>query len=332
MIKTLASKHSGTFNALDYGALSDDKTDNTSAFSSCIDAAIQSGGGRIFIPAGVYRGMIRIPPVQAASWITIEIVGEGQPTPVFGTIGSVPLMNNGTIIKSLSTSDSAVLSADPDPSSPYGNFSMLNVVIRDLEIRTYNDPGINGIDLQYVQQCKIENVVINTGIYCVQASKPTHGTIGLITPACNNAAQTILRNLVVTGYHTGIVVNEHTDGDNITVACNINGLDFVFAHHASHFSRVGAYRCTNTLTVTGKHGFSIEQLNIEKPGPGQTDANNAWQASLYDINDPDNLGIADITYWVVLGGVGMSEVFTRNGGASIQVRRIGSVPALQKRA
>jgi len=45
----------------------------------------------------------------------------------------------------------------------------------------------------------MENVFINTGAYNVQASKPTHGTSGLITPACNNAALTILRNVVVTG-------------------------------------------------------------------------------------------------------------------------------------
>ena len=154
---------------------------------------------------------------------------------------------------------------------------------------------------------------------------------GLITPAVNNAALTILRNVVVTGYHTGILVNEHTDGDNIVVASNINGLEFVFAHHASRFGRVGAQRCTHAIAVTGKHGFSIEQLDMEIAGKGQTDSKNEWQATAYNINDPDNLGIADINYWVVEGGAGATERFTRNGGASIQVRRIGSAPAGKER-
>ena len=267
------------FNVLDYGAVGDDKTDNTASFSACLKSVIEAGGGRMYLPAGVYRGKITIPPFQAASWIAIEIVGESQPAPVFGTIGSFPLLNNGSIVKSLSASGSAVISATPDPSSPYGNFSMFCVVIKDIEVRTYNDAEIGGIDLHYVQQCRIENVVINTGVYSVQASKPTHGTKGLITPACNNAALTILRNVVVTGYHTGIVVNEHTDEDNINLACNINGLEFVFAHHASRFGRVDACRCTNMLTVTGKHAFSIEQLNMEIAGPRQTDSNNEWQAT-----------------------------------------------------
>ena len=331
MNQTSASNERRTFNVSDYGALGDDKTDNTAAFSKCLKAVIEAGGGRMWLPAGVYRGKITIPPFQAASWIAIEIVGESQPAPVFGTIGSFPLLNNGSIVKCLSTSGPAVISATPDPASPYGNFSMFCAVIKDIEVRTYNDPQIGGIDLQYVQQCRIENVVINTGGYSVQASKPTHGTKGLITPACDNGAMTILRNVVVTGYHTGIVVNEHTDGDNINLACNINALEFVFAHHASRFSRVGALRCTYAIAVTGRHGFSIEQLNIEIAGPGQTDSNNEWQTTAYNIYDPDNLGIADINYWVVEGNVGAVEKFTSNGGALIRARQIGSAPAGKKK-
>jgi hypothetical protein len=71
-------------------------------------------------------------------------------------------------------------------------------------------------------------------------------------------------------------------------------------------------------------------MNTEQPGPGQTDSQNAWQTLVSDVNDPKNLGIADINYWVVEGNVGAVEKFTRNGGASIQVRRIGSVPVGNK--
>ncbi len=77
------------------------------------------------------------------------------------------------------------------------------------------------------------DVFINTEVYNVRASEPVHGTAGLITPAANNAAWTVLRNLTVTGYDTGIVVNEHTDGDNIVLRSNIHGLRFAAAHHAS---------------------------------------------------------------------------------------------------
>jgi hypothetical protein len=325
-----ATVKSSVFNVLDYGAVGDDKTDNTEAFSACLKAIIKAGGGRMYLPSGVYRGRVLIPSV-AKSWITVEIVGEGEPTPIFGTIGSFPLRKNGTIVTCLAKSGPAVISASSKPKAMYMRFSGVYVVIKNLDVRTYDNPAISGIDLQHAAQCKLENVFVNTGVYNVQASKPTHGTKGLITPACNNGALTVLRNVVVTGYHTGILVNEHTDGDNIVVASNIIGLDFVQAHHASRFARVGAYRNSHNITVTGRHGFSIEQLNIERPGQRQTNAENAWQTLVADINDSKNLGVADINYWVVIGGVGASEVFTRKGGASIQARRIGSAPTKSKK-
>lgn len=283
------------------------------------------------LPDGVYRGRIVIPAVSKPlpSWITVEIVGETEPTPVFGTIGDFPLQNHGTIIKCLATEGSAVISAASplEGQDLYGKFSAAYVILRNLEVRTYDNPAISGIDLGNAMQCRLENIFINTGIYNVHASKPTHATKGLVTPRADNAALTILRNVIVTGYDTGILVYEHTDGDSINLAGNINGLEFAKSHHASRFGRVGAQRCTHAVTVKGSHGFSIQQLDIEQAGPKQTDANNAWQTTESDVNDPRNLGTGDINYWVVIGNVGARDVFIKNGGASIQARRIGAAPS-----
>ncbi|MGB1128811.1 MAG: glycosyl hydrolase family 28-related protein [Haloferula sp.] len=318
------------FNVAKYGAIGDDKTDNTAAFSACLKAVIEAGGGRMYIPDGVYRGRIIIPGTK--EWITIEIVGESEPTPVFGTIGAFPFPTNGTVLRCLSESGESVISAANVPESLYQTFSGTNVIVRNLDVRTYDNPGIGGIDLQHAAQCKLENVFVNTGIYNVRASRPTRGTAGVVTPACNNAAMTVLRNVAVTGYHDGIVVNEHTDGDSIVVASNINGLHFVFAHHASRFARVGAYRNTHHVRVSGKHGFSIAQMNTEMPGPGQTDAVNAWQKLVSDIEDPKNLGVGDVNYWVVQGGKGAVDQFIENGGKSIHARRVGTPPEAQQDA
>lgn len=316
-----------TFDVKNYGAVGDDSTDNTTAFTACLNAVIKAGGGKMYLPDGVYRGRITVPPVsEPSATIAIEIVGESEPPPVFGTIGKSPLQSKGTIVKSLATSGAAVISATPSTKANDSSFSAVHVIIRNLDVRTYDNPKIGGIDLRHALQCRLDNVFINTGVYNVQASQPTHGTKGLVTPANNNAALTILRNVVVTGYHTGIVVHEHTDGEHIVVASNIHGLEFATAHHASRFGRVGTYRNTHHVTVTGRCGFSIEQLNIETSGPGQTDANNAWQATVDDLNDASNLGTGDINYWVVVGNVGAVNQFNRKGGAGIRTRRIGSAP------
>ena len=319
---------SRTFNVLDYGAVGADKTDNTEAFSACLKGVVEAGGGRVFIPDGIYRGRIVIPGTKA--WITVEIVGETEPTPVWGTIGAFPFPNNGTILKCVSESGPAVIAAFNTPENMYGGFSGVNVIIRNLDVRTYDNPGIGGVDLGLAVQCKVENVFINTGGSNVQASKPTHGTSGLVTPARDNGGLTILRNVLVTGYHTGILVNEHTDGDNITLGSNFNGLELVSAHHASRFGRVCAQRCTRSVAVTGKHGFCIEQLDIEIAGPGQTDEHNKWQANDFTMYDPKNLGMGDLNYWVVEGNVGAVEKFTRNGAENIRTRRIGSSPTLKE--
>ena len=321
--------YAGVFNVRDYGAVADDKTDNTAAFSKCLDALIAAGGGKMFIPDGVYRGRILIPGTK--KWLTVEIAGESEPTPVFGTIGNFPLQQKGTIVKCLDASGPAVISAKNTPEKLYMMFSGVYVVLRNLDVRTYDNPGISGIDLCYAAQCRLENVFVNTGVYNVQATQPTKGGKGLITPLSNNAALTILRNVTVTGYQTGIVVYEHTDADNIVVAGNIHGLDFGQAHHASRFGRVGTYRNTYHVTVSGRHGFLIEQMNTEQPGTGQTDARSAWQTLVSDVNDPKNLGIADINYWVVVGNVGAANQFTRTGGAGIRTRRIGSTPAVDEK-
>lgn len=320
---------SRVFNVLNYGALADDKTDNTAAFSACLKAVIEAGGGCMVLPDGVYRGRIIIPGTK--QWITVEIAGQSAPTPVFGTIGSFPLQKNGTIVQCPAESGPAVIAAQNSPEALYMMFSGVHVIIRNLDVRTCDNPGISGIDLKCAAQCRLENVYINTDTYNVQASEPTHGTSGLITPACNNGAWTVLRNVVVTGYHNGIVVNEHTDADSIVVAGNINGLNFLQAHHASRFARLGAYRNTHHVTVSGRHGFSIEQMNTEQPGAGQTNAQNEWQTLVSDVNDPGNLGIADINYWVVIGNKGAADTFTKNGGASIRARRIGSAPSQDNR-
>jgi len=136
------------------------------------------------------------------------------------------------------------------PRRRYGSFSLVFVTIKNLEVRTSDNPAISGIDVGFAQQCDLQNLFVNTAVYSVQAAQPTHGTSGIVTPLVNNGAYTMLRNIAISGYFNGIVCNEHTDGDGIGLDCNVNGLSFSKANHASRFGRVCAQRNTYDITVT----------------------------------------------------------------------------------
>ncbi len=65
-----------------------------------------------------------------------------------------------------------------------------------------------------------QNVFVNTAVYAAAIPlPPTHNhSAGVVTPHTGNGAMSLLRNVIVTGYFTGIVCNEHTDGDAINGA------------------------------------------------------------------------------------------------------------------
>ena len=62
-----------------------------------------------------------------------------------------------------------------------------------------------------------QNIFVNTAVYAAAIPfAPTHDhSAGVVTPHVGNGAMSLLRNVIVTGYFTGIVCNEHTDGDAI---------------------------------------------------------------------------------------------------------------------
>lgn len=313
----------GEFNILDYGAVGDGVFDNTAIFSKVLKDLIAYGGGRMRIPRGVFKGNIKIPLVPSNRWTPIEISGDYPPSPIFGTIGTFPMPYSACTIISTSTTND-LLSCEI-PSSGYP-FSFISVYLKNLDIRTYQNPQVNAINLGGALQAKAENLQITTGVYSVDAVEPTYNTSGLITPAKDNGALTILDNVAISGYKNGIEVNEHTDGRGINITCCYNGLLFKTAPHSSHFGRICMQRNRNNVVVEGVHRFSIDQLNLEhaNAATGQTNPTNEWQLTQSDIRDAGNLGVADINWAVVLGDVGIDNTFTKIGGTGIKTRAIGS--------
>eukprot|EP01043_Picozoa_sp_COSAG02_P015701 COSAG02_NODE_676_length_18610_cov_44.695532_5_plen_299_part_00 len=262
-LSSVSSIDDRIFSAVDYGAIDDGLTDNTEAFSKALSDLVAAGGGRLLLPRsrlGVYRGNIVIPYATHDSIITVEIFGGGvSPAPVFGTVGNLSLCSNcsHSVVQSINKSGAAVIQAlSPKPPGVVAGFSNVFVYVKNLEVRTYADPSISGVDLLNAQQCKLEvlgdpklplraqtcltlpvnwpwladslaismppaqDVFVNTGVYAAAIPLPPtrNHSAGVVTPHAGNGAMSLLRNVIVTGYFTGIVCNEHTDGDAINGA------------------------------------------------------------------------------------------------------------------
>lgn len=102
------------FNVQDYGAKADGRTNNTAAFSACLDALVAAGGGKMYLPAGLYRGRILVPAIHPiAQSLVVEIVGDMEPMPRFGTVGAWPFgsSNSTSVVQSVADSGSAVITA-----------------------------------------------------------------------------------------------------------------------------------------------------------------------------------------------------------------------------
>jgi polygalacturonase len=67
-VANASDRNGSLFNAKDYGAVGDDETDNTEAFSECVKTIIKAGEGRMLIPDGVYRGKVIILGTQKVDY------------------------------------------------------------------------------------------------------------------------------------------------------------------------------------------------------------------------------------------------------------------------
>jgi len=306
-----------------WGAIGDNETDNQIYLSKAIDFIIDERGGKIFIPSdGIYITSPVVVPMCTlldGIIIPIEIIGQTSPSQLFGTAGTLPPLGQaGSVIKCLDTNlNSSIISTIADSSDPFG-FSAINLIIRNIEFRTYPNPLINAINANYAMHFICENVQVSTGQYSVDCQEPTHNVSGIITPHKNNGALISLRNISVSGYFNGIMVNEHTDGDILNITCCKNGLVFEEAFHASRIGRVGLYRNTYNATWNGVHVVHIEQFNLEHADGSEVGTPKQWQITIYDVVDTTLKARGEIAWTLVIGNVGISQNFLKNGGHLIK--------------
>jgi hypothetical protein len=299
--------------AKDWGILpTNSEATNTIAATAAIAYLITRGGGTLYFPYAdsAYKVQIVIPAIAPSVIFPIRIIGASPPAFSFGTVGTLTLPTKGVILKSAATSG-AIISA----TAYGGGFSYLTLYVENLELRSYPNPQINGIDAANASQLITNNVFINTNIYNVQAIMPSNASTGIITPLINNGAVTVINNTAVTGYKIGIDCNEHTSGTDNNVFSCWKALNINAANHDISFRRIDL--SNNHYNIYGAGTASVNiQANIEHAA--LTDSV-AWQNTVYDVNDSLNR-IHGIAFWKSVPTVS----FTKNGGTSFYTYNIDS--------
>lgn len=321
-----------------FGPVIDDsagEAGNTLRMSSLISLALAENVATIKLIAERFYAQIIVPGVAntAAGFASLCFVGATPPSQVVGTLATAVVSNDGTIICSLLTTG-AVVSA----TAVSADFSFVRVILRDMEVRTYDNPQNNGVDLTYAIQCELDNVVVSTGIYTTQCTKPdasiaTGRGQAVITPRIGNGAHTHLKNVIVNGFRVGFNIGEHSVLDNCSAFGCLYGGAFQPANHASAIKRLGLYRCTYPLVTDGVHyvaecNIAIEHVNPlladQVTNPADLTQGNGWQVTATDLTDIGNQLHGDIIVDIVKGGVGPDTTFTMSAGCGyVNVRRAG---------
>lgn len=281
-----------------------------------IDGALQTTNG------GNSQLVLPSLPVGTAAQCTLLIKGSAPVSSQYAVIGnSVIYPAKGAKIKSTLTTGGGTQPSVLSGRCSSANFSLLFLVLQNVEIQTINNPLISGLDASLISQLEISNCSVNVGTYNVDSvtTPTTTSSVGIISPGINNGALTGFHNVYAIGFYTGFRLNEHSLGDVAAFGCLV-GLESSQSNHPMHLSRFMDVCCAVGLKGTG--GVSrilIDDWTIEHAQSG------AFTPTA-DVSDSSNYLTGSTKYAVVLGGTGISHTFTKSGGSNFSTVEIGGNP------
>lgn len=282
-------------------------TDDTSAIQSAVDAVFASNppAGVVFFPSGTYIvngpftagsntsqiGLPDIPLEDNSADKEATIVFEGplnQKNPNtyrYGESGAIIYSTrNGTV------GTQSIISGK-SPSSG-GDLTDIYIQLKNLTFRTVQNPEHSAVNLQFVNSCSGENILVDTaGLRNLDYAKPTESdSYGLAVCGEFNNNMNNWSKIRVRGFYNGVRVGEHMTLDYGFVLKAVNAYVFPSMTHAVNMGYVAAEMAVNNLVCSGAAQFNIAMFDIE-----HNSADN-WWTTVYDIKDTSSTCKGTVVY------------------------------------
>lgn len=324
-------------NVMDFGADSTFTNDCTAAIQAAIDRAFAMGGGVVYFPKGHYKisgalnttgigntvnCQICIPLTGPAYPNAPLIVLEGEKIPSMeqGILftGYTPVVDGGSILESTIVGSGlrpSIFGARDTIFNISDTFTATEVQMKNLYIKT-NTKAANGttdtvgsmsaINFRQVTACMIENVRIDISSPLATSLQPNN-TFGIYMPAEDNSAWSTVRNTMISGHFSGIVVSEHTYLDYVTFQACFDAISSQGGPHDWGTGRVLVNGCVNGIHIVKSSKFKVSDYDAEHYTGNQGPRWYEFNCDLY--SDQINLAMGSINHNIVVSGGVSSPIF-----------------------
>jgi hypothetical protein len=244
--------------------------------------------------------------------MTITIEGDTEPSVITaGYQSGAPVLifaRSPTFSTNLDngvTNCTAIGQAQGVPGYYYG-FNYIKLVLKNLTVRTFDNPTISAIDGYRLGQMRLrEKVTVDTGIdnFLRGSTQPTFNTYAIRFGAQSDNIDHGGDSLVTMGYNTGVSLGECTHiGDLCAVSCN-SALE-LFSGHGNEIDYMYSFLCPTgvcpTPDISGGASIHIGMYDSESNNV----ASQPWQALVWDVADKGagyiygtiNFGVGQFTY------------------------------------
>lgn len=304
--------------------------DDTAAFQSAL-SALAAGGGSVSIPNGYYRmnapqqtvnglsTILALPTVTENSslnsnpFITIELRGQQEPT-----VNLTTSSQGGVVLDTDETTGNFIGGAGAG-----GTFTGVYLSLKDLVVRTPQNPAITAINANHVGGLHLENVLVDVpGEGSLYSTVPTHSNgIGIVAPAPGSGNLALFENLKVFGYYTGIELFDHAYLDYAAFGYDKYAIligNGTGGSHAIGGNYVDVEACLYGISPYSTIGgwFNITNYDFEHDAGAF--------AVTGDLYDPTNLLSGSLSYGGTIGAGGTPLNLAVSGAVNVQLTSLSA--------